>query len=358
MMLFIIGFWLFPGEDEEDEYIFDKSYNISLNDVKTARTPLRLDNTAQSPSTEELRLNSPAPDTIQENDQQIDLKAIFSEGLINAHTTYKYFKHLEHKFRESTTLGEHFDQVQKYLFSEFSEKEAQELFDTYKKYLQCEMDLQEEFRNLSGVESMTEALETLKRIQTFRRDRLGVELADKLFGADVKAKEYAFRRGDIVGDEKLYGEEKQELLNKLNADMWGEEAGAVDEYEPDTPTAWQRFHEKQLIYKKDLEEIGSEEEKQVAIKAYRKDFFSTEAIIRLEEVDKQIETETQKEITYREKEQHILNDKKLSADEKDKQLQGIQKELFGDEAEAFQRRETMRIELERMMKEGESKKKK
>jgi len=356
VLLFIIGYWLFPGDEEDAGYIFDKSYNISLEDVKKSRTPLRLEDRDQNIDLSK----SDADFTNGENTAHsgIDLKEIFSEGLINAHTTYKYFKHLEHKFRKSTTPGEHFDLVEKYLFSQFSENEARELFDTYKKYLQCEMNLLTEFRNLTSVKSMEEALETLKRIQDFRRDRLGVELADKLFGADVKAKEYAFRRADVVGNDILYGREKEELLEKLNMDMWGTEAEAVDDFETDSPNAWQRFHEKQRIYKKDIDELGSEAAKEARIMEYRTEFFSPDAVKRLEEVDKQIVQEKQTETFYREKEQEILSNKTISDEDKEEQLHEMQNEMFGEEADAFRRRETMRIELEKMMKENEAKKKK
>jgi lipase chaperone LimK len=349
LLSFLIGFWLYPNEKEGSEYIFDKSYNISLEDVQKARTPLPFEkDNQQTDSTDDQ--NTQKDDT-QQNLSPEDLKKIFSEGLINSHTTLKYFKHLEYLFRKSTSIDEHLEQVRKYLFSEFSEEEAQQLYDTYKKYLECEIALVEEYRNLSNVKSMDEAIETLKKIQEFRRARLGNELADKLFGADVKAKEYAFRRADIVGNAALYGKEKEELLKKLNEDMWGNEASTVEKFEPDSPIAWQRFNERQAIYKKDLDELGSEETKAARIKEYRNDFFSPEVVKRLEAVDQQIAVEQQTESAYRDKEKEILGDKALPEDEKNQKLKTVQDQMFGEEADSFRRRETMRIELEKMAKE-------
>jgi lipase chaperone LimK len=254
-------------------------------------------------------------------------------------------------FRKSATIEEHLEWVKKHLFSEFSETEAQQLFDTYKKYLECEIALLEQYRHLSNVKSMDEAIEMLKKIQEFRRSRLGNDLADKLFGADVKAKEYAFRRADIVGNDDLYGKEKEDLLKKLNDDMWGNDADAVEKFEPDTPIAWQRFNEKQEIYKKDLDELSSKDAREAKVREYRTDFFSPEVVKRLEAVDHQIATEEQTETAYRDKEKAIFEDRSIPEDEKNQRLKTLQDQTFGDDADAFRRRETMRIELEKMAAE-------
>jgi len=349
-LFFLIGYWLFPKSQESTEYIFDKSYNISLEDVQKARKPLPRAVTSDNPS-----VNAAADefneDSADSPEQGLDLRKIFGEGLINSYTTLKYFKHLEHLFRKSTTLGEHFDEVKKYLFAQFSEKEAKTLFETYKAYLQCEMDLLEEFRNLTSAKSTEEAIETLKQIQEFRRDRLGAELADKLFGADVKAKEYAFRRADIVGDETLYGEAKEKMLKNLNEDMWGEDAQAIEEH----PNDYNRYKEKLLIYKKDLDEIESGESRQARIKEFRTEFFTPEVVKRLDKVDQQIAGEKQNELNYREKEKKILENTGLTEETKNKKIEALQNEMFGDQADAFRRRETMRIELEKMIQENQKK---
>ena len=352
VLLLVLGYWLFPkAGDESSEYIFDNSYKISLEDVKRSRRSLPVrpstasdmsGNQAKAPSdsgTEDAQTNPP--------DAGLDLKAIFKDGLINSYTTLKYFKHIEHLFRKSATPGEHMDNVKDYLFSQFPESEAQILFDTYKNYLQCEIDLAEEMKNLTSAKSTDEAIDILKKIQEFRRERLGVELADKLFGTDVKAKEYAFRRADIVGDDTLYGDTKSEMLQKLNADMWGEDAEAVESH----PNEYNRYREKMLIYQKDLSELGSEELRQEKIKAYRKEFFTPEVIKRLDDVDKQIAAEKQNETLYREKEKQILESTGLTEETRKEKLEKLQNEMFGNEADAFRRSEAMRTGLEKLQKE-------
>lgn len=351
VLLFLIGYWLFPEEQEQTQYIFDKSYNISLEDVKKARKSLPRTEFASANKSSDTALDDSDSASLTGNEPEIDIRGVFSEGLINSFSTLKYFKHVEHLFRKSTTLGEHFEAVKKYLFSEFSEEEALILLEAYENYLQCEMDLLEKFRNLTSASSTEEAIETLKQIQDFRRDRLGIELADKLFGANVKTKEYTFRRADIVGDDTLYGQDKEDRIKQLNEDMWGEDAEAVEEQ----PNDYNRYKEKIMIYKKDLEEIESEEDLQAKIREYRTEFFTPEVVKRLDEVDIQIASEEQNKSDYREKEKKILENTGLTERTKSKKIEALQSEMFGEEVDAFRRRETMRIELEKMKQEYGSK---
>lgn len=343
ILLLILGYWLFPREDEPSEYIFDNSYKISLEDVKRSRQSLPV---APDMSKNQAKDPGATAEDAQKN-AGLDLKAMFKDGLINSYTTLKYFKHLEHLFRKSATPGEHMDSVKDYLFSHFPESEAKILFETYKQYLQCEIDLAEEMKNLTSAKSTDEAIDILKKIQEFRRERLGAELADKLFGTDVKAKEYAFRRADIVGDDTLYGDAKAEMLQKLNADMWGEDAEDVESH----PNEYNRYREKMLIYQKDLNELGSETLRQEKIKEYRKEFFTPEVVKRLDAVDQQIAAEKQNETLYREKEKQILESTGLTEESRKANIEKLQNEMFGSESDAFRRRETMRIELEKLQKE-------
>lgn len=347
LLLLILGYWLFPKGNEPSEYIFDNSYKISLDDVKRSRKSLPVKPSATLDISKNQTTAPSAPAEGVQTDAGLDLKTIFKDGLINSYTTLKYFKHMEHLFRKSATPGEHLDNVRDYLFSQFPESEAQILFDTYKNYLQCEIDLAEEFTNLTSAKSTQEAIDILKKIQEFRRERLGAELADKLYGTDVKAKEYAFRRADIVGDDTLYGDTKAELLQKLNTDMWGEDADAVEKH----PNEYNRYREKMLIYKKDLDELGSEESRQAKIKEYRKEFFTPEVVKKLDEVDQQIAAEKHNETLYREKEKQILESTGLTEENKKQKLEKLQDEMFGDESEAFRRSEAMRTGLEKLQKE-------
>jgi lipase chaperone LimK len=350
LLLFLFGYWLYPKDTGQPEYIFDKSYDIELADVHKSREHIDFDELANNSS------DAAPPSSTQQTDDAeameappedgIDLRALFSEGLINSYTTLKFFKHLEHKFRKSTTLGEHFDSVKQYLFSEFSETEARKLFNTYKEYLQCEMDLLEEYKHFSGVQTPEEAIDMLKQIQAFRRQRLGKELADRLFGTDVKAKEYAFRRAAIVRDNTLYGREKEERLAELNKDMWGDESAAVDAHR----NAYNQYQETLQIYQKDLDEAASEAARQKKLRQLREEHFSPEVVAKFEEIDQQMDEAAEREKTYREQAGAIESNEALSEAEKEKRIRNLQSEVFGEDAAAFRRREAIRKGREEMKK--------
>jgi len=352
LLVFLFGYWLFPKDSGQPEYIFDKSYGIELADVHKSREHIDFNNmetdqsAASQPAAPQPADDAQVMEAPPENG--VDLRALFAEGLINSYTTLKFFKHLEHKFRKSATLGEHFDSVKQYLFSEFSDEEARKLFDTYKEYLQCEMDLLEEYKHFSGVQTPEEAIDMLKQIQAFRRQRLGRELADKLFGTDVKAKEYAFRRAAIVRSDTLYGAEKEEQLAELNKDMWGDESAEVDAHR----NAYNQYQETLQIYQKDLNEAASEDTRQAKLRKLRAKHFSPEVVAEFEKIDQQREAAAEREKNYRQKAQAIESNEALSDTEKEKRIQNLQTEVFGKDADAFRRREAIRKGREKIKKES------
>jgi len=343
VLFFVAGYLLYPKQKQVPDYIFDKSYDISIEDVNAARKPLPFRHTKKPDPFFNLE-NGPnnGKNKKQQELSGIDLKQLFSEGVINSHTTLKYFKHLESLFGKSTNLADHLEKVRAYLFSHFSSSDAQKLFDTYKKYIECEIDLinSGEYKNLTmNVKSPEDAIAVLRRIQEFRRERLGRELADTLFGAEVKAQEYAFRRASIVLNNDLYGAEKEELIKKLNQDMWGDEANQVEQH----PNPYNRYQEKLKIYKKDLAEAASEEERKEKIEAFRKEFFPPEVVKKFDEIDQQMAREEENEKNYRAEERALMSDKTLSPEEKEKKKAELQKKIFGQHGDEFRREAPIRL---------------
>lgn len=354
-LIAVVLYWLYPQETGREReagsgYIYDKSDNITYDDVKKARRPLPRVAGGKTTSDGGAGPRAGAGEGPEPADA-IDIREIFSEALINSHTTARYFKHLESRFKDSVNLGDHLEQVREYLFSEFSAPEAQQLYETYQKYIECEIALGEAFQSFGLIRTPEDALDALKQIQAFRRERLGEALADQLFGADVKAREYAFRRAVIVGDDDLYGSEKEAMLRELNTDMWGDEADAVEAH----PGEYTRYREKMKIYEKDLAELPSAEARQEKIDEFRAQFFPPEAIERLEAVDRQLAREKQQEESYRESEAAVRENPDLTEAQKETTLRQLQDEIFGDQAEAFRRSETMRIEREKLMEEHQGK---
>ncbi len=171
---------------------------------------------------------------------------------------------------------------------------------------------------------------------------MGKENADMLFGSEVKEREYNLRRAIIIGDNTLYGKEKEARLQKLKSDMWdGEVNLMVEESNP-----YNRYQFKMQLYQKDLSELGEKEQK-LKIDEFRKEFFTKEEIKKLAAVDKQIAQEKQNMERYRLAERNILNLRDIPSEEKAKRIKLLQDEFFSKEAEAFRRREAMRKALEK-----------
>ena len=259
----------------------------------------------------------------------------FSKDIINSYTI-KFFKHLQRKYKDMP-LEKHLETVRQYLLSIMNRDRAESIFALYKKFTMYEIKLSDEMKNWENPGSPTEMLRYLRNLQDFRRQYFGDEVADLLFGPRVKSQEYQIRRSSIVRDDDLYGAEKEKRLQELNSQMWDNTGDAITSMQE----PYERYQEKLEIYQKDLSELpGSEKEQKVD--EFRKEFFTPETIERLEKVDQQLAAEKQTEEKYRQAEQKVKSDPNLTASEKDARIRELQKEYFGEQAEAFRRREAIK----------------
>ncbi|MFW5975623.1 MAG: lipase secretion chaperone, partial [Desulfosalsimonas sp.] len=211
-------------------------------------------------------------------------------------------------------------------------------YNTYEDYLQCEMQLQNEFSNFADAKNPEEAIELLGRIQEFRRARLGQQLADRLFGPEVKEKKYSFRRAEIISDHSLYGKEKEKRIRELKEQMRVE----GKQEEKDRKDAYKRYREKLKIYRKDLAEMESAEARQEKIREFRQQAFDEPTQEALQSVDRQIEEDRRREEKYREKKKQIKKNPDLSESEKKQRIDDLRAGMFGDNADAAKRREAIR----------------
>jgi lipase chaperone LimK len=250
--------------------------------------------------------------------------------------TLNFFRIIERRFAVQSIkqLNEHFNEVGKYLHYQFKESEAQRLFEFYKKYLKCEIEIGSNQKYRAKIPDPKLILALLYKIQNVRRDRLGKETADALFGSEVKEREYLLRRAITIGDNTLYGKEKENRLQKLKYDMWDDEVISIGE----DRNPYNRYQLKLLLYQKDLAEL-SMEERTKKIEEFRKEFFSKEQIKRLCEVDDQIAKDKEKMERYRAAERKILDSRNITEEEKDERIKALQEKFFGKDAEAFRRRE-------------------
>ncbi len=125
------------------------------------------------------------------------------------------------------------------------------MFELYKRFLTYEKNLGETAKGWDPPRNPQEALNYLRKIQDYRRSFFGNDTADILFGAQVKHQEYNLRKQDIVNNRDLYGADKEKRIKKLREEMWGDEAGTID----NNLRPYDHYREKLAVYDKDLGEL-------------------------------------------------------------------------------------------------------
>jgi len=247
-------------------------------------------------------------------------KDYFSGEVVNSYTL-RYFKFIQRKFSKEKNL---------------SQEEAEQLYELYRKFVAYEDALAKKMKTWMSDPGAGSSLDVLRRMHQYQMEIFGEETALKLFGADIKAREYPLRRKHIIVDDSLYGHEKEERINKLNRDMWGDDANSIEARVKPVD----RYREKMDIYSKDLGEMNAEE-KAEKIRQFREELFTPEIVERLEKVDALLVARKEREARYRDEEQAVVNDPNLSEEEKKEKLAELQNRIFGEDAEAFRRREAL-----------------
>ena len=264
-----------------------------------------------------------------------DPNKYFSTAIANPNTV-KYFKYLQMHIKASN-LEDHLKEVDKYLHSIMEPTKADEMFSLYKKFCNYEIALAAKIQKWPHPKTADELIRYLQDIHEYRRGTFGAEIADAMWGIEVKGQEYNIRKGAIVHDANLYGIEKEKKLSLLNDEMWGTGPENIEGPPQTDPEKYTGYQEKQAIYQKDLQELPTEQRLE-KIKEFRKEYFSPDQIARLERVDTELETDRKKESDYYVQEKEIMNDPSIAADQKAEAIRELQNSTFGEEAEAFRRR--------------------
>ena len=309
IIISVITYKLLTRTKKDPGYIFDKKYNININDVNKTLN--------------KVNFNKSNP------------KEFFADDVVNPHTL-KFFKFLQKKFKEMN-FKDHLEAIKEYLYSIMPENEAEKLFAIYKMFVEYELNMSKKLNAWGNPKNSEDALSMLRKMHEYRRKFFGKELADALFGADTKAKEYPLRRSKILHDGSLYAQDKEEKLKRLNEDMWGDEANAVE----NIPEPYTKYKEKLQLFSKDMSEM-TDEDRSTKVREIRDSMFTPEVVERLEGVDKQIALEKVNEENYYSSEELIKNDPNLTDEEKTKKIYELQNEMFSSEAAAFRRRENIR----------------
>jgi len=264
-----------------------------------------------------------------------DPNKYFSETVANANTV-KYFKYLQMQVA-GTDMESHLREIEKYLLSVMDQKKAAEMFVLYKKFCNYEIELVNKYQKSRQPANAAEMIRYLDEIQDYRREFFGADIADAMWGVEVKGHEYNIRRGAIIGDSTLYGIEKEKRLSELKDEMWGTGPDSIQEPPQTDPEKYAGYQEKQAIYQRDIQELP-EDQRLEKIREFRKEYFTSEQIGRLEQVDEQRKAEKNKEADYYAQEKEIMNNPAIADDRKAEAIRELQDNTFGNDADAFRRR--------------------
>lgn len=272
-----------------------------------------------------------------------DPRKYFSEEIINVFTV-RFLKFIQTQI-EFTSREEHLKAVKAYLLSVLDPQKADEMFALYEKFIDYEIGLQEKIKSWGLPKTADELLNYLQNIQDYRRDVFSADIADGLWGAEVMAMEYSIRKNRITADPNLYGAEKEKQIKALKEEMWGKDANMVEDPPQTDPEKYSSYQEKQVLYQKDLQELP-EEQRVEKIREFRKEYFSAEQLARLEQVDAELAAEKTKEADYYSQEKTILTNPALDDAQKAQALRTLQDNTFGDDADAFRRRQAIQKGLQ------------
>ncbi len=201
----------------------------------------------------------------------------FSKDIANKFTI-DLFKFLQFKF-QNDDLDSHYSEVLKYLISKYGEDKAQEFLELYKKFTKYEMDLpRKDFFKREQPKTASEALELLSEIQKHRENFFSKELADNLFGEEVRMYEYQLIHNEIAKDPNMYGKEKEQKISSLQNKIWDESGEKIEMSEMD------RYNLKLRLYKKDLLELNPEQQKEM-MRKFRSEIFTPDEASRLDQLE-------------------------------------------------------------------------
>jgi len=253
------------------------------------------------------------------------------------------FRTLERKYAVNSLaeLGRHDELVLQDLLARFKEADARALHAYYQKYLDCQISIVNDNRFRTRSLDPQELLVLLSSIQSFRREKLGRDTADALFGPEVKEREYLLRRLIIIGRPDQYGKEKETGLQKLKDDMWGDKVASIEE---DTDP-YNRYQLKLQLYARDLSEMDEHQQK-LKTEQFRREYFTQEQIDRIKLAEAEVAADDENLKRYRIDEKKIQDAAGMSQARREQAIRMLQDRYFGSEADAFRRREAIKRNLE------------
>ncbi len=230
------------AQEAVNDYLIDKNQQISLHETSIARTL----------SLPETNANNHLSD-----DQEISTEEQGEE--LPAHNLADYFRFLQTELAQGASPSERTESIREHLLSVLPSDKAGELIDLYEKFTNFEQDAVTKAKEWRMPESADETLELIGAMQQYQQEYFGIDMANRLFGAEMKVMEYNARRAIIINDLYSTGSDKEQLLDRLGKDMWGEEAYQALN---NTKDPYDILDEKLLIYRNELASVDPETRQQ------------------------------------------------------------------------------------------------
>lgn len=276
------------------------------------------------------------------------VKSDFAVKVVN-HDTLNFFQFMDDLFKDANDIPDSLEQARKYLYSILPSAQAQQMLDLYKTYINYQIDIQAKMKEWVKTHKPDEALVNLAQAQSLRRTVFGKENAEIIFGAREKADEYTIRRQMILGDDKMYGFEKERKLRILNEMMWGNETMPFDE----NLAPYARYQEKKNLYGKDLADARTDAEREAMLAQFRREIFTPEQLQRMEEVEHSVAEETEIKEKYNAREKEIQSDTSISQETKEMKVRELQDATFGEESDAVRRQQAIQKGFDEAKKQAE-----
>jgi len=290
------------------------------------------------------------PISLQDSDlSTIPYKSSYDK-VINENTV-RIFKKLRTKFKDVRSIDELCKKVYDHFLANHSQEDADILFKVFKAYLNCEFSMIEKSSKWKVPNTAEGLQQYIDKALNFRKDALGDDFADRLYGIEHKKLSYKIQKAIIAKDPNLYGHEKDKMIESLAFDLWGNEY--EEALHSESPRPYDAYKEKLALYKKDFEEMD-EDQKNRIINEFKQEMLSPKLIKNLEEAEKKHKEASKQGNVYLETKKAILDDKELSSTEKDEKIQNLQRNIFGKNIEAVQRAESLTQKMKEAMERAKT----
>jgi len=220
----------------------------------------------------------------------VELGALFKDSAINQHTLH-ISTIFQTKFSDSLeNLNLHFRQVEKYLTTELMGDRAKivDFLSFYRDFTEFTLEQNNDPQPLwlENPETIDATIRLNQAKQQYRRTVFGQDIADKVWGQELKNFEYKMSAMNIIRDDN-YGagmEIKNQLMAGLHAEYWAEGEQSASEQQNT------QFYIKLASYGDALLNMTNEERLE-KINEFRSEIFSPQENQRMADIEKEMKIE-------------------------------------------------------------------